>query len=263
VARKRMIDPSIWTDEGMAALTPRQQLLYIGLVSNADDAGRLRGSAIAVRLMLPTVFGEATVEEIEAELVAVLGQMRKLCRYQHDGNTYLAFRNYSRWQNINRPTPSKMPHPPEECVSPPAGTTPDATPLTDDSVSAHAQVKGREGEGKGREKSDNGRASAPPRAIRDPLKPRKPEECATHEPAMFARLWGYWGKVGDVGDAGKAWDALRPSRDLMQAMRAAIDRQREAFGWGQPGGQAQPHLATWIRKERWHMEAIPNKVEAS
>lgn len=112
--RKRMIDPSIWTDEGMAELTPRQQLLYIGLFSNADDDGRLNGSASAIRLMLPGVYGGVLKGEVDADLAAVLREMRQVVVYDADGRRYLAIRKFRVWQKVDHPTPSMLPAPPED-----------------------------------------------------------------------------------------------------------------------------------------------------
>lgn len=113
MARKRMLDPSIWTDEGMAELTPRQQLLYIGLLSNADDEGRIRGSASSIRLILPTVYAAVDLGEVCADLAQVLRAMRQLVTYEADGREYLAFRKYHHWQKIDRPYPSSLPPPPD------------------------------------------------------------------------------------------------------------------------------------------------------
>lgn len=43
MARKRMIDPGIWTDDGFLRLSIPARMLWIGLISHADDDGR--GSA--------------------------------------------------------------------------------------------------------------------------------------------------------------------------------------------------------------------------
>lgn len=112
--RRRIIDPSLWQDEGFAELSPRQQTLFIGLFSNADDEGRLSGSATAIRLSLPAVFGGAELAEIEADIEAVLRSMRRLVRYEVDGRAYLAFKNWARWQRIDRPSASDLPPPPED-----------------------------------------------------------------------------------------------------------------------------------------------------
>lgn len=113
MARKRMIDPSIWIDDGMAELLPRQQLLYVGMISNADDEGRLKGNPTAIRLMLPGVYGEVDSDEIDTDVEAVLQNMQKLVRYFVDNRPYLVFRNYSTWQVIRKPQPSVLPAPPD------------------------------------------------------------------------------------------------------------------------------------------------------
>src|SRR4051812_17479704 len=128
MARKRMIDPSIWTDEGMAELTPRQQLLYIGLLSNADDDGRIRGSPSSIRLVLPTVYAAVDLGEVAADLAQVLRTMRQLVAYEHAGRAYLAFRNYHHWQKIDHAMPSHLP-------PPPAAYTNGRVSLTEPSVS--------------------------------------------------------------------------------------------------------------------------------
>lgn len=111
--RRRVIDPSLWQDEGFAELSAQEKNLFIGLFSNADDDGRLPGSASAIRLMLPAVYGGASLEAIEADLANVLSRMRRLTRYEVDGRFYLAFTNWGKWQKIDRPSPSDLPPPPD------------------------------------------------------------------------------------------------------------------------------------------------------
>ncbi len=133
MARKRMLDPSIWTDEGMAELTARQQLLYIGLLSNADDEGRIRGSASSIRLILPTVYAAVDLGNVADDLAQVLRSMRQLVAYVADGREYLAFRKYHQWQKIDHPSASTLPAPPD-CSSSHNGV------LTDDSPNVRRMV---------------------------------------------------------------------------------------------------------------------------
>jgi hypothetical protein len=111
MARKRMIDPSLWSDDGFAELTPRQQVLYIGLFSTADDEGKLKGSATALALALPAAYMATPLDEIEADLEAVLERMTKIERYTVNGFVYLRFKNYQDWQKIDHPSKSKLPDP--------------------------------------------------------------------------------------------------------------------------------------------------------
>jgi hypothetical protein len=128
-----MIDPSLWADEGMAELPPRQQLLYIGLFSNADDQGRLKGTPVAIRLMLPGIYGGCGLEEIAQDLDGVLAKMGKLRRYTVENRDYLQFENYRTWQKIDKPSESILPPPPWYSGS-------DQEPVGDDSPNASRMV---------------------------------------------------------------------------------------------------------------------------
>ena len=248
MARKRMIDPSIWTDEGMAALTPRQQLLYIGLVSNADDDGRLRGSAVAVGLMLPTVMGEATVAEVEADLRAVLGQMRKLCRYQHDGNTYLCFRNYARWQNINRPTTSRLPAPPDETVSDTHSDTPTHLPISDSSVMSRCQTRLREEkiEESRVEEVDREIASQPREATRPASGADAPRPLPRYSPE-FEEFWKRYPPDGKTDKAGTYAEYKRQKPDQTRLMDG-LTRWRASRKWAEG---VIVDAKRWMKERRW------------
>jgi hypothetical protein len=64
MARKRMINPDFWTDPKITKLTPIERLLFIGLISNANDYGKLRGNPGIVRSkVFPT--DNITNQEVE------------------------------------------------------------------------------------------------------------------------------------------------------------------------------------------------------
>ena len=44
MARKRFLTPDIWSDAFIAKLSPQERLLFIGMITLADDEGRLRAS---------------------------------------------------------------------------------------------------------------------------------------------------------------------------------------------------------------------------
>lgn len=49
MARKRMIEPDIWSDEGFIELSERGRLMFAGLITQADDEGRGTGSARSIK----------------------------------------------------------------------------------------------------------------------------------------------------------------------------------------------------------------------
>lgn len=92
----------------------------------------------------------------------------------------------------------------------------------------HAQV-GREG--KGKEGKDD--------ASRD---------------ALFDTFWkAYPRKVGK-DEARKAFDKRKPTPELLNAILAAIEVQRQTLDWQKDGGQFIPHPATWLNQGRWQDE---------
>ena len=115
--RKRMIDPGTWTSEDFGTLSDLAQVYFIGLISNADDEGRLKASA---------AFLKATVrpykEDTFAEVDAVLGEIvdRDMVRlYEVDGTRYAYLPKWLAYQKISHPSKSKMPEPPEVSAKPP------------------------------------------------------------------------------------------------------------------------------------------------
>ena len=82
---------------------------------------------------------------------------------------------------------------------------------------------------------------------------RTPEEMASWQPMAFAKAWKFYGCVGNGGRAAKEWDKLKPDADDLRTMKAAIEAQRVAYGWGQPGGQAQPYFSTFLHGGDWEI----------
>lgn len=108
--RIRTLKPEIWKDEAVAAVSHEARLLFIGLITMVDDAGRMR---LAVPAIVGHVYPFETIpaqkvqrwlEELEREhLIAV---------YEYEGRSYAWLPGWRANQKINRPTPSKYPCPP-------------------------------------------------------------------------------------------------------------------------------------------------------
>ena len=113
MARKRMIDPSIWASTTFEALSCNDaRLLVIWLFSNADDEGRLRGSIPVIRGSAFTFSAKTTDKDIDGWLneLVVLGY---LIRYEADGFGYLQIIKWNEYQKIDKPTKSHFPAPQE------------------------------------------------------------------------------------------------------------------------------------------------------
>jgi uncharacterized phage protein (TIGR02220 family) len=119
-----MISPEFWTDEKLGLMPVEARLLFMGLVSNADDAGRLPGNTLLVKSMV-FPYDNYSVNKID-EWLKLLCQQNLIIRYKIDSQTYIQVVNFLKHQTINRPTPSRIP-----------GFIEDELQLNEDSLNTH------------------------------------------------------------------------------------------------------------------------------
>lgn len=110
MARKRMIAPSFWTDEKTGECSMMERLLFLGLISNADDEGIGRANPKLLKsLIFP--YDDLRISDFEKSLNK-LASLKLIKLYQHDEQKYYTVTNFNKHQTINRPTPSELPKPP-------------------------------------------------------------------------------------------------------------------------------------------------------
>lgn len=157
MARKRMIDPGIWSSEDFSKLTSFSKLVFIGLFSLADDEGRGKANPSYLKSMLFPYEEGIRSADIKKTLQEIASTMSVIF-YTHDEKEYYALKSWGRFQTINRPSPSDIPAPTSDSVSTHRG-------LSEDSVSAHGGVmtkrKEEEKEEKGKEEKGKEEARAP------------------------------------------------------------------------------------------------------
>jgi DnaD/phage-associated family protein len=129
--RKRQIDPCIWTSEQFISLTnPYARLMYIGMISNADDEGRMKASP---QYLKTTIFAgdSCTIPELLQwrSLIVSIGLINL---YEIDGVEYLSLPTWHTYQYISKPYPSKLPAPPKHTKSK-RNTDNIPAPITEDS----------------------------------------------------------------------------------------------------------------------------------
>ena len=112
--RIRTIKPSLWSDPSFASMTRESRLLLIGIVSMADDDGRLVFTKSAVcgyvypHDDIPTRSYNSWVAEVIASGI--------VHQYQADGFTYACIPKWHAHQVIDRYTPSTIPPPDIDCT---------------------------------------------------------------------------------------------------------------------------------------------------
>lgn len=108
MARKRMIDPSMWINEDFGTLSTLAELVFIGLFSNADDEGRGKASPAYIKAVLFPYKDDLRIADIEKTLQEVSSKMSVIF-YSCDGNMYYTLTSWNTFQKIDRPTESKIP----------------------------------------------------------------------------------------------------------------------------------------------------------
>jgi len=102
-----MIDPAIWLNEDVAKLSPLNRLLFIGLFSNADDEGRLRGSAVYLKSLIfpydrlkPSIISKALMQ---------MNRIGIIRYYKVNAEWYIEHPKWRKHQYIDRPRSSQLP----------------------------------------------------------------------------------------------------------------------------------------------------------
>lgn len=173
MARIRTIKPDIWQSEPLGSVSIEAMLTFVGLITQADDDGRLRGSVGRLRATLfpykPTL-DTARVSEWLDELAA----RHLIQRYEADGRPYISLPGWHEHQRIAHPSSSDLPAPPTvsrtATEAEPAGSTSKGT-----FASAH---------------ENSGEVTSPPSGSGTG---KEETSTAGEAPAMVARrLFTYW-----------------------------------------------------------------------
>jgi hypothetical protein len=115
MARIRSIKPSVWTDERFIDLSRDARLLFLGMISHADDAGRLVASGAA---LIGAIYphDNVTVRQVE-KWRDELARSGLIVTYQAGRGTYAALPKWRRHQRIQKSQPSTLPPPPSTTES--------------------------------------------------------------------------------------------------------------------------------------------------
>jgi hypothetical protein len=135
-----MIDPSIWDDEDVNLLSYRAFKLYIALISNADDYGKLEASTRRLRAIAFRYDEGVTSGDVESMVAEIKQYIRGIVFYSADGKEYAKLLNWDRYQKVDHPKTSLIPEPLVQ-VPDDSGTSPVLVP------SKGKESKGMEGKG--------------------------------------------------------------------------------------------------------------------
>ena len=107
MARRRMIDPNFWQSEDISRLSPFARLLFIGMISNADDEGRGRANTNYLKsIIFP--YDDIRVAEVDKAL-SEISHNTSVVVYEVAHSRYYAFTNWKKWQRVDKPQDSIIP----------------------------------------------------------------------------------------------------------------------------------------------------------
>lgn len=106
--RIRSLKPEHRTHRKVGRLSDRAYRLWVGMILEADDEGRLIADAGELRLLVFGYHPGVTDASIETSL-EVLAKPRLIRLYTVNGTRYADFPSWRDHQRIDRPTPSRLP----------------------------------------------------------------------------------------------------------------------------------------------------------
>lgn len=96
MARKRMIDPHIWEDPSFNRLSRDARLLFIGMISNADDEGYIRADAGSLKRL---VFGfDGVTMDAVTKWLTELSEVKTIHIFMVDDEQYAHFLKWNEHQ---------------------------------------------------------------------------------------------------------------------------------------------------------------------
>jgi len=284
-----MVKPKFWDDEKLAKVSRDARLLFIGLWSNSDDYGVVKGHPAWLKNRI-FPYDEIPLADFDGWL-AKLAAIRVIVSFLHNGERYFHIRNFCRHQTINRPPGMRNPAPPEtqpvtaggpgapdhaqgiasaetEDLSPQGALTqgPDIEAggiqegsgrphgvLSEPSVNAHGALTAQtetETETEGKEKPKRGCGGK-----------TKPASAGVRE--RFARFWKAYPKKRSKGQAERVFYRIDPDEQLLATMIATIERAMTSEDWLKEGGKYIPYPATWLGVRGWEDEIVSPPLEGT
>ena len=222
MARKRQIDPDIWTSEQFINLSIEGRLLFIGMISMADDEGRLKGNPLILKANLYPADNHS-IDKIRKWRDEVINQLLTSL-YVVDGQEYLWLPTFKKYQYMTKRFPSKLP----EFSYETGQVNNELLTGTQHSYEVGIGIEvGNEVEvGTGRKSGKE----------------------------LFELFWGEYPRKTGKGKARESFLKIKPSLELTDKIITAVQNQKKSQQWLREKGQFIPHPATWLNQERWDDE---------
>ncbi len=285
MARKRQIDPGIWVSEQFLSLDDfGARLLFIGLISNADDEGRMKAGAKHLKAIIFPC-DELAITQVQRWRQSI-AEAGLIIVYSVNGTEYLRLPEWHKHQYMTKRFKSSIPEP----------------LVNDKLITGCVQVAENDMEtGIGNMETgignmDDLETSSPPDDIcrqvpsSDRLNPNptvalsegslKPS-INSQKPicngitttrnsqsklkeskgicSNFNVFYAEYPKKKDKAEAIKAFTKLKPDDELLETILTAIRKQKTTDDWLKDNGNYIPLPSTYLNHRRWEDEIVPGK----
>lgn len=218
----RIIKESMCSSEKIAGLTDFEFRLWIGLITQADDAGRGDARPAIIKGRVFPFRERLSIKDIDAAL-QVLAATGCVSLYTVDGKPYFLFPGWVKHQRVRDCKP-KYPEPAENYIPPQSASSCGELPQSAALIQSESESKSN-------------------------------PNCAS----AFDVFWQAYPRKTGKAAARKAFDKARPPLDVVLK---AIEAQNHSAQWQRDNGQYIPYPATWLNQGRWEDEVQETELPA-
>lgn len=250
MSRIRTLHPRFFEDDELAsAVSIPARLLFLGLLTIADRAGRIEDRPLRIKAAIYP-YDAVKIEALLSELVAA-GSVE---RYFAGGKGVLSIRSWSRYQR---------PHPREADSSLPVKSSENTEKIEKPGLGTAEPGKGPAEQLPSRLDLGSGIRDLGSRSgIWDLGSGSTPgqTQARTEVVSDFDQFWRVYPRKVAKGAAEKAWAQMRPP---LQDVISSLQWRANDPAWAKEGGQFIPHPATWLRAKGWLDEPPPQSPGAA
>lgn len=262
--RRRMIDPDIWQNENFSELSILARLVFIGMFSNADDEGKGRAKPAYIKSTVFIYDENIRVSDIKKTLQEI-GSKMSVTFYTSNGNEYYRLDNWSKWQRVDKPQPSKIPDPPQGLENKEQDKISDSDIILEVHTN-NSRIIPESFSPKRKEEKRNLKQEKPPISpqgvggdveepqIKTVRGEEPPVEHSNPFEERFILFWQAYPKKVGKGEAEKRFMKIKPSQALLEIMITAVQAAKQSSQWKKENGQYIPNPATWLGQKRWEDE---------
>lgn len=98
MARRRMIDPTIFDDPSFNAVSIQARLLFMGLIINADDEGYLRGDAKSLKRLVFGFDDSILSDKVNDYLQELSSNVKNVHVFKVSGEVYVHLKKWDDYQ---------------------------------------------------------------------------------------------------------------------------------------------------------------------